>query len=129
MARRTKDTKKNKKKGTSFMRNVLVLMFSQIMVKILGFIYKLVITNFEGFGETLLFCFLLYFYFHFHFHFSFYLSFFFPKSEIAFGRHDLTDQVRAHDVRYTVQKLKYGLRMKSRPGIKINSLIFRNGKD
>jgi hypothetical protein len=60
---------------------------------------------------------------------SFYLSFFFPKSEIAFGRHDLTDQVRAHDVRYTVQKLKYGLRMKSRPGIKINSLIFRNGKD
>ena len=52
MARRTKDTKMKKKKGASFMKNVLVLMFSQIMVKILGFIYKLVITNFEGFGDT-----------------------------------------------------------------------------
>lgn len=41
-----------KKKGASFMKNVLVLMFSQIMVKILGFIYKLVITNVEGFGDT-----------------------------------------------------------------------------
>lgn len=41
-----------KKRGTSFMKNVLVLMFSQIMVKILGFIYKLVITNIEGFGDT-----------------------------------------------------------------------------
>ena len=41
-----------KKKGASFMKNVLVLMFSQIMVKILGFIYKLVITNIEGFGNT-----------------------------------------------------------------------------
>ncbi|MCI9247504.1 MAG: polysaccharide biosynthesis protein [Clostridia bacterium] len=52
MARRTKDTNVKKKKGASFMKNVLVLMFSQIMVKILGFIYKLVITNFEGFGDT-----------------------------------------------------------------------------
>ncbi len=41
-----------KKKGASFMKNVLVLMFSQIMVKILGFIYKLVITNVPGFGNT-----------------------------------------------------------------------------
>ena len=41
-----------KKKGASFMKNVLVLMFSQIMVKILGFIYKLVITNAPGFGNT-----------------------------------------------------------------------------
>lgn len=48
----TKEVNGNKKKGASFMRNVLVLMFSQIMVKILGFIYKLVITNFEGFGDT-----------------------------------------------------------------------------
>lgn len=48
----TKDTNMKKKKGASFMKNVLVLMFSQIMVKILGFIYKLVITNFEGFGDT-----------------------------------------------------------------------------
>ena len=52
MAKRTKDTNVKKRRGTSFMGNVLVLMFSQIMVKILGFIYKLVITNFEGFGDT-----------------------------------------------------------------------------
>lgn len=46
------ENKSKKKKGASFMKNVLVLMFSQIMVKILGFIYKLVITNVEGFGDT-----------------------------------------------------------------------------
>ena len=46
------DENTKKKKGASFMKNVLVLMFSQIMVKILGFIYKLVITNIEGFGNT-----------------------------------------------------------------------------
>ncbi len=40
------------KKGTSFMKNVLILMFAQIMVKILGLIYKFVITNFDGFGDT-----------------------------------------------------------------------------
>ena len=40
------------KKGTSFMKNVLILMFAQIMVKVLGLIYKFVITNFEGFGDT-----------------------------------------------------------------------------
>ncbi len=51
----TEETKKEKVKknmGASFMKNVLVLMFSQIMVKILGFIYKLVITNAPGFGNT-----------------------------------------------------------------------------
>lgn len=54
MEQQTKDAelKRKNKKGTSFMKNVLVLMFSQIMVKILGFIYKLVITNVEGFGDT-----------------------------------------------------------------------------
>ena len=46
------DENTKKKKGASFMKNVLVLMFSQIMVKILGFIYKLVITNAPGFGNT-----------------------------------------------------------------------------
>lgn len=40
------------KKATSFMKNVLILMFAQIMVKVLGLIYKFVITNFEGFGDT-----------------------------------------------------------------------------
>lgn len=43
---------KETKKGTSFMKNVLILMFAQIMVKILGLAYKFVITNFEGFGDT-----------------------------------------------------------------------------
>ena len=46
------EIKVKKKKVASFMKNVLILMFSQIMVKILGFIYKLVITNIEGFGNT-----------------------------------------------------------------------------
>ena len=40
------------KKAASFMKNVLILMFAQIMVKVLGLIYKFVITNFEGFGDT-----------------------------------------------------------------------------
>lgn len=45
-------TKEQTKKTPSFMKNVLILMFAQIMVKVLGLIYKLVITNFEGFGDT-----------------------------------------------------------------------------
>lgn len=40
-----------KQKTNSFMKNVLILMFAQIMVKILGLVYKFVITNFEGFGD------------------------------------------------------------------------------
>lgn len=44
-------TKKNSK-GASFMKNVLVLMLSEIIVKALGLIYRLVITNAEGFGDT-----------------------------------------------------------------------------
>ena len=39
-------------KTNSFMKNVLILMFAQIMVKVLGLVYKFVITNFEGFGDT-----------------------------------------------------------------------------
>ena len=34
------------------MKNVLILMFAQIMVKVLGLVYKFVITNFDGFGDT-----------------------------------------------------------------------------
>lgn len=34
------------------MKNVLILMFAQISVKLLGLIYRLVITNAEGFGNT-----------------------------------------------------------------------------
>ncbi|MBR1803104.1 MAG: polysaccharide biosynthesis protein [Clostridia bacterium] len=43
---------KTNKKSPSFMKNVLILMFAQIMVKVLGLIYKFVITNFDGFGDT-----------------------------------------------------------------------------
>ena len=34
------------------MKNVLILMFSEVAVKVMGLIYKLVITNIEGFGDT-----------------------------------------------------------------------------
>ena len=40
------------KKAPSFMKNVAILMCSHLMVKVLGFIYKIVITNVEGFGDT-----------------------------------------------------------------------------
>ena len=43
---------KKAKKQTSFMKNVLMLMAAQITIKILGFIYRLVIINIEGFGDT-----------------------------------------------------------------------------
>lgn len=46
--------KENKlgKHTNSFMKNVIILMCSEILVKVLGMIYKLVITNMEGFGNT-----------------------------------------------------------------------------
>lgn len=40
-----------KEKTNSFMKNVLMLVCSQILVKVLGLIYKIVITNVEGFGN------------------------------------------------------------------------------
>lgn len=46
------ETVKKKSKSTSFMKNVLVLMLSEIIVKVLGLVYRLVITNAEGFGDT-----------------------------------------------------------------------------
>ena len=45
-------TVKKKSKNTSFMKNVLILMCSEIIVKILGLVYRLVITNVEGFGDA-----------------------------------------------------------------------------
>ena len=42
---------KEMKKG-SFMGNVLILIASHLLIKILGFIYRLVITNVEGFGDA-----------------------------------------------------------------------------
>ena len=51
--RRGKILKKkiSKKTANSFMKNVVILMCSQILVKLLGMIYKLVITNIDGFGD------------------------------------------------------------------------------
>jgi len=39
------------KKKPSFLKNVLMLMFSQVLIKILGLVYRLAITNAEGFGD------------------------------------------------------------------------------
>lgn len=41
-----------KKTASSFMKNVVILIFSQLLIKILGLVYKLVITNVPGFGDT-----------------------------------------------------------------------------
>ena len=41
-----------KKAANSFMKNVVILICSQLLIKVLGLIYKLVITNIEGFGDT-----------------------------------------------------------------------------
>ena len=46
------EDKIKKEKGTSFMKNVAMLMIAQIVIKILGFIYRLVIINVEGFGDV-----------------------------------------------------------------------------
>jgi len=43
--------KKEKYKKTGFMQGVLVLMCSQIVIKVIGLVYKLYITNKEGFGD------------------------------------------------------------------------------
>jgi len=42
---------KNNKKSVSFMKNVLMLMVAQFVIKLLGFVYRLVIINIEGFGD------------------------------------------------------------------------------
>lgn len=36
----------------SFMGNVAIILFAQIMVKVLGLVYRMVITNIDGFGNT-----------------------------------------------------------------------------
>lgn len=41
-----------KRVANSFMKNVLILICSQLLIKVLGLVYKLVITNVEGFGNT-----------------------------------------------------------------------------
>lgn len=42
------------KKGSKtegFMKSVLVLMISQVFIKLLGFVYRVYLTNREGFGD------------------------------------------------------------------------------
>ncbi len=46
----TEKRKRIKKEG--FMQSVLVLMISQLVIKLLGLIYKIYLTNKEGFGDT-----------------------------------------------------------------------------
>lgn len=46
------EEKIKKEKGTSFMKNVAMLMIAQIVIKLLGFVYRLVIINIEGFGNV-----------------------------------------------------------------------------
>ena len=46
-------TKAEKKisKAEGFMKSVLVLMISQIAIKLLGFVYRVYLTNRQGFGD------------------------------------------------------------------------------
>lgn len=42
---------KKRKTQNSFMKNIVILMFSQVIIKIVGLVYKLYLTNKEGFGD------------------------------------------------------------------------------
>ena len=42
----------SKNKKTSFMTNVSIVLFSQLAVKVLGLVYRMVITNINGFGDA-----------------------------------------------------------------------------
>ena len=44
--------RKNKLKTESFIQGVVIIMFSQILVKVLGLIYTLYLTNRKGFGDA-----------------------------------------------------------------------------
>lgn len=41
----------NGNKKQSFMKGVMVIMFSQILIKLLGFVYRIVLTNFPQFAD------------------------------------------------------------------------------
>ena len=47
-----RDESKKKLKKESFMQGVLALMVSQVLIKVLGLVYNLYLTNKEGFGDT-----------------------------------------------------------------------------
>lgn len=46
-----KNATNRKVKKESFMQGVIVLMFSQVLIKLLGLVYRLYLTNKEGFGD------------------------------------------------------------------------------
>lgn len=46
-----KKKEEKKVKGESFMQGVMALMFSQVLIKLLGLVYKWYLTNREGFGD------------------------------------------------------------------------------
>ncbi len=43
--------KERKYKTEGFMKSILVLMVSQVFIKLLGFVYRVYLTNREGFGD------------------------------------------------------------------------------
>ena len=44
-------SKKRSRKKESFMQGVLAIVFSQVLIKVLGLVYRLYLTNKEGFGD------------------------------------------------------------------------------
>ena len=50
MVKRTAKKKDGTKKET-FMQGVITLIFSQLLIKVLGLVYSLYLTNREGFGD------------------------------------------------------------------------------
>lgn len=42
---------KQKNKTEGFMKSVLALMIAQVLVKLLGFVYRVYLTNRDGFGD------------------------------------------------------------------------------
>lgn len=52
MIKNRKNNKKNINKKEGFMQGVLTIMFSQILIKLLGLIYTLYLTNRQGYGDT-----------------------------------------------------------------------------
>ena len=45
-------SKLKKENKASFLQNILMLMFSQVVIKVLGLVYKVVIVDVDGFGNT-----------------------------------------------------------------------------
>lgn len=51
LERTSSRSEKNKNKKESFMQGVLALMFSQVFIKVLGYVYRCYLTNRPGFGD------------------------------------------------------------------------------